>query len=88
MKKILSLALGATLVASLAVSASAAAMNGANAKTVKAEVKAAAETPVMDGKIGEYEYAKIDLPEADLYYSESTKKVPMELYLCYDKDYV
>ena len=90
MKKILSLVLGAALVASMAVSASAAAVSGANvtAKTVKATIKAAAETPVMDGKIGEYEYAKIDLPEADLYYSESTKKVPMELYLCYDKDYV
>ena len=90
MKKILSLALSALLVASLAVSASAAAASGANvtAKTVKTEVKAAAETPVQDGKIGEYEYAKIDTPEADLYYSESTVKIPFELYMCYDKDYV
>jgi hypothetical protein len=90
MKKILSLALGATLVASLAVSASAAAVSGANvtAKTVKTEVKAAAATPVMDGKIGEYEYAKINMPEADLYYSEGSVKIPFEMYLCYDKDYL
>jgi hypothetical protein len=89
MKKILSLALGATLVASLAVSASAAAMNGANAKTVKAEVKAAAETPVMDGKIGEYEYAKINTPVADLVISdEKAKDVGFDLYLAYDKDYL
>lgn len=90
MKKILSLVLGAALIASMAVSASAAAVSGANvtAKTVKTEVKAAAETPVQDGKIGQYEYAKIDTPEADLYYSESTVKIPFELYMCYDKDYV
>ena len=89
MKKILSLALSALLVASLAVSASAAALAGANCKTAKAEVKAAAETPVQDGKIGEYEYAKIATPLADLNISdEKAKDVGFELYLAYDKDYL
>lgn len=91
MKKILSLALSALLVASLAVSASAAAVIGANAtaKTVKAEIKAAAETPKMDGVIGEYEYVKMDTSAANLSYSDpKVQNHTFEVYLSYDKDYV
>jgi len=92
MKKILSLILGAALVASMAVSTSAA-IEGANSKTVKATIKAAAETPKLDGVIGEYEYAKIDTPAADMLYGgtgveAAMQKLPFELYACYDKDYV
>ena len=91
MKKILSIALSALLVASLAVSASAAAVTGANvtAKSIKAEIKAAAETPKMDGVIGEYEYVKMDTSAANMNYSDpKVQNHAFEVYLSYDKDYV
>ena len=93
MKKILSIALSALLVASMALSTSAT-IEGANSKTVKATIKAAAETPVLDGVIGEYEYAKIDTPAADMLYGggdaveKALSAYPFELYAAYDKDYV
>jgi len=91
MKKILSLVLGAALIASMAVSTSAAAVIGDNAKakSIKAEIKAAAETPKMDGVIGEYEYVKLDTSAANLSYSDpKVQNHTFEVYACYDKDYV
>jgi len=91
MKKILSLVLGAALIASMAVSTSAAAVIGANAtaKSIKAEIKAAAETPKMDGVIGEYEYVKLDTSAAILSYSDpKVQNHVFEIYLSYDKDYL
>ncbi len=96
MKRILSIALAALMTAALMTSVSAVDQKGKNNDTVTAEVSGVStEAPVIDGKIGKYEYSEIDYTADDMYYSGPTDarlKVTLglgcKLYASYDADYM